>query len=172
MKLLKLTLITLLFSYTTTTKAQDASNDATWEETIGFLKKYKSYIGNFHSGDGDGKSSKYGKGKVTEFTINSNQLILKTETLFFSNNLRRQITILNFRQLLSCHKDYVILKFTERQYMIRPNRGEDVNESSDVQRIYIENIEMRARILKAFQHLAYLATKKREEERKASGDKF
>lgn len=40
MKLLKLTFIALLISLTTAVKAQDATNDAIWEETISFLMEY------------------------------------------------------------------------------------------------------------------------------------
>ena len=44
MKIFKLTLLVFLIAFTTTTYAQDASNDATWEETINFITKYKEYI--------------------------------------------------------------------------------------------------------------------------------
>lgn len=50
---MKLLIICLVLSITTFVNAQDATNDATWEETTSFIEKYSTYIKKPRTNNGD-----------------------------------------------------------------------------------------------------------------------
>jgi hypothetical protein len=168
MKTLKLLILTLFLSLTTFTNAQDASNDATWEETIEFIgsnlspkilpsqRFWFTHDGYFH--------------QVKQIYISNDVLVVSGEFVIDSRGLENKTIKIPL----------IKLKMT----------GDHINilcslTSSDIKFIYdgqnwafkdfsfgIDDSELEPRVYKAFKHLAYLATKKREEERKASGNKF
>ena len=173
MKTIQLLTLALFISLTTFTNAQDASNNATWEETIDFLNKNKQHFSvdwikdelrttfsNFHI-----ENYKYltikrdGAHRVSTDTIDLDYLFtvqVESEQGHFYEN-------------------WIWLELSSEDYGKRVFKKKIENKDNfktDITSFYIKDKIMFARIAKAFQHLAYLAIKKREEERNASGDKF
>jgi hypothetical protein len=164
MKFLKLTFIALLISLTA--KAQDATNDATWEETVEFIKKYKSYIVNDNCTYSDYQT----------VNVNNDYLELK-RTCDKNETVIQKITFDKLYGVLDKHDEelYLLTLLTtgssiKRTYYFA--NGNVIKESYDFLDLKIRDSEFQPRIYKAFEHLSYLATKKREEEHKSSGDKF
>jgi hypothetical protein len=152
-------LIIALFIGLGNLNAQDASNVATWEETIGFLKKYESKI------------TAYGCDKVYLHIVNGkiqygigNRKVLG----------ERYYHIVDLSKLMSVKEDgeNSIGLYMSGNYSISKGNFDEPLELHDFNRIYVCDKELNPRIFKAFQHLTYLATEKRIAEAKSSGDKF
>ena len=190
---------TILFSLFLTTTffcyAQDASNDATWEETINFIKKYKDEVNEY------GVKYQQSQEKIIniEFSNSIMTINIDPDEYFWGHreadytytSLYAESIIIDLKNLknisyttkysgiyLYTHNDDVTFKNVRKNFRNNNNykpyysfRNID-DQKYDYVRIFIDGDEMSNRIAKAFKHLAYLATKKREEERKASGDKF
>ena len=193
MKTLKTLLITATLIITSlTTTAQDSTNDATWKETIEFIKKNKDYIIVGNVGD-------------EYFTYVDQSLEWRRTSFILENNRRLSMRFtpnkkkdrfcgweprVNYIEYtipldkLSYASDYyyTILKTTgndiDVELVLPEKRGDTcfTKEKSfkkiDKIEFRIEDNEMRPRLFSAFEHLAYLAKEKREAARKASGDKF
>ncbi|WP_272972598.1 hypothetical protein [Croceibacter atlanticus] len=161
-------LITVLTLFSLTVNAQDASNDATWEETIEFLDgKLKLDVidrGIIHFGY---EGLFYPK----SITINSKYIHLKggfRPSNRVGTEYGKEIKI----PLIKYHKN-----LNERPNVKLVSKAIEIefdNSKLNYDNFYfwIDDKELEPRITKAFQHLAYLATKKREDERKKSGSKF
>ena len=154
-----------------------AQSDATWEETIQFIKKYSSH---FKVNNGDCESFSHvdplfdfkitgnfmsfvrskGKGNGNEQSIKIDLTKLKRVS---ENNY-----YLKQGQKIYCEGLTVVLSgaYVETKFL-----GSNVKFVRSFT-FTIRDGEMRNRMYKAFQHLVKLATEKREAERKASGDKF
>jgi hypothetical protein len=159
-----LTLITFCL-FATFTNAQDASNDATWEETVNFIKKHKNSIDVF----------KYSGGAVSsEFYIDNNKLILKIK-YSRGHTIKSSFELINLLDVTSSIKLELVGNVLKMEIAERgSNSFKDFKSDIglDELRFKVDNIELQPRIKKAFQHLAYLATEKRKEIRNNSGDKF
>ena len=172
----------------TNLSAQEKQNDATWEETISFLKKYKDQITHWQSpyrgmpdkpdyevnnisntkwvfnGNASGRvrmTNGYTQRKdVYKITISLNKLQKVKMSDYFDDKIDLNTTGNN---IIYDEKMYNDGRINERYTKI-------INSSYFGIVVYDE--EMRPRIYKALKHLTYLATKKREEARKNSGEKF
>ena len=165
---MKAILFSLFLTTTFFCNAQDASNDATWEETIDFIKKNKSFFV---------KSEYWKKTSNYEFDIDYKYAYISytvREDLLYNmpSYYINYSTSIDLKKIKTADHGYI--KLTGDYIKVSSKRkGKSENVSYDnIEGIYIEDTEMKPRLIKAFQHLAYLATKKREEARKASGDKF
>lgn len=191
MKLLSLITFCL---FATISIAQDASNDATWEETIDFIKQNKHHIERSEAINYESKN------KISVFDFKNDKLKLSLSGIIAGKNgqycnstyLIDHISIdLGQLKKASLYGDYIYLSFIDESvkylnlrekkscYWYRgANNFKDRIEKIDDRKktsisLYLSsNTEMRPRLEKAFEHLAYLATKKREEVRKTSGSKF
>lgn len=165
----------------TNLNAQEKQNDATWEETIGFIKKYKN---NFSP------DSKYDIFTNYKFDIYSDRIV---EYYEFNDEYRKERSkyknIIYLSKLMKVEDKLkedldIIVRTTGNDVFITEERSyyhpqekrwiyiETKKRSRSYDLLYVPNREMYPRLLKAFKQLAYLATKKREEKRKQSGDKF
>lgn len=172
-----LVFITVLF-FSITVTAQDATNDATWEETITFIKKYENKITFFGISD-----VAYGR-KYESFNFeikNNNKMYVSSDSNSYVFNTAFDLELITDVYGYDNEISIKFLRATEVSYdkKIYANwlrkmiwsKDRTIN-SSEVKIGYISDSEFFPRIRKAWQHLAYLAIKKREEARKASGDKF
>ncbi len=178
---MKKILILFIIITSVSINAQEKQNDATWEETIGFIKKYKN---NFSP------DSEYDIYTNYKFDIYSDRIV---EYYEFNNEYRKELSkhkkIIYLSKLMKVEdkfkKDLDILLYTtgkdilktSEKYYYHPQKKqwiyiETEKSSSSFRLLYVPNREMYPRLLKAFKQLAYLATKKREEKRKQSGEKF
>ncbi|MGK0308841.1 MAG: hypothetical protein ACI8RP_001808 [Urechidicola sp.] len=190
----KTLLIIALFIGLGNVNAQDASNDATLVETIGFINKYSDHLFNLGNTDLD-------------LSISSTSLSLQYKPANYQygdavmhSRVDEQMDLTKLIKVEEKHETAIYLYFTEKCVFEKLNaayyeNGEfsgnmTVNASrhayskeSDFYSFKVKDSEIRGRLLTAFQHLAYLATEKRkeekrkmkeamDEERKASGDKF
>jgi hypothetical protein len=169
MKTLKLLILTLFLSLTTFTNAQDASNDATWEDTIDFLNKNLTankiekkmfYFNNFERYVYD----------VSNITIDSKYLYVKggININYRGGEDNREIKI-PLLKLKSVRVDFLKVYLVSSAIKFKYDK---VDWNFDEFYFEIDNDELEPRIIKAFQHLAFLATKKIKDAIKASGDKF
>lgn len=161
---MKAIVFSLFLTTTFFCNAQDASNDATWEETIQFINKYSSKLG-----DTNYRSDLY---KITGYELENNMVNRhgvnhkKTVDLKYLDTVKIYEVEINLYLTGNYSKWYT--KYSNTELILRTDEFAYSDEFS----FYVSDKEWCKRIGKAFQHLAYLATKKREEERKASGDKF
>lgn len=179
---MKKTILTLILFITTlsVTFAQETQSDATWEETIEFLNSKKEYM----------KLSNYDN-TVTETIEFNNNTIIRTKITIrreqdFATRRIQTCSLKYLEEAYETSKADIALHFTgdyvENKTYFASGFGFGkydpkyrYDSSLKTYTIVVEGLtdrEMKPRILKAFQHLAYLATQKREAERKASGDKF
>jgi hypothetical protein len=194
-------LIIALFIGLGNLNAQDASNDATWEETIGFISKYSNNYEELsiridwcfddnESDDFDFRidtdyitiqnyaedkwiciQNNDGTGRWEYFYLESIQIPLnKLKIIKGTYNLNLE-TVGDDIKVKGRHIDLET---------IWPNGKREVKQTKRSKAYYLgaigldlkSNSELNPRIIKAYQHLVYLSIKKREEARKASGDKF
>ncbi|WP_336127789.1 hypothetical protein [Mesoflavibacter sp. CH_XMU1422-2] len=159
----------LLIVITHTLVAQEKQNDATWAETVGFINKNLEFI--------NGGNPEY---KFTNFNINSTSFSWKWFYKNYNGSPNIYSSSLPLSKLLSVEIHNYDPKMSIQQYSLHIKltgsyiltTGEDGTSNNNYAYIYVSDIEMRPRIYKAFQHLAYLATEKRKQERETSGDKF
>ena len=175
MKTIQLLTLTLFLSITAFTNAQDASNDATWEETVIFLTEY---IENFNSVvTVNGMHNKI----YDNWSIINNELILNRKRsysgdieneiisaklkeltdIFIKNNTLYLKFPVNFVNYETSNKNYqrnpedkshtIIMEFLKKIDSKNGNEYRFKIEDEPVQRLY-----------KAFQHLNYLAKEKRK----------
>ena len=194
MKIFKLVLLVFLIALTTTTNAQDASNDATWEETINFITKYKEYIV-----------------ETNHRTINTHLAIKKIEIVdtsikiyidsnkdfyikkinYYPNQLFAEVITLDLKNLkrIDYSSSYGGIQLDLKNNAVNfhnviesyrnKNNSEPYYSKRKIKNVtyndiifYVDDEDLSDRLAKAFEHLTYLAIKKREEDHKASGDKF
>jgi hypothetical protein len=160
----KTLLIIALFIGLGNVNAQNSTNVATWAETIGFIEKYQSSlrINGWICEDDlacEVENSNI-QGDVWKFKYSHEYVTIDLSKL-------SEVTILN---------DAFNLEFTSKCVQIVFYRDSDskdeVIQYSNSKTFIIYDSELQKRMIKAFQHLVYLATEKREAARKASGDKF
>ena len=160
----KTILLSLCLTITFFCNAQDASNDATWGETIQFINKHSSKLGDKYF-----RSDLY---KITGYELENNMVNRhgvnhkKTVDLEYLDTVKVYEGQIKLYLTGNYRKWYT--KYTNTELILRT----DELAYSDQFSFYVSDKEWCKRIGKAFQHLAYLATKKREQARKASGDKF
>lgn len=85
-----------------------------------------------------------------------------------------EVNLIHLKDVLTFkEKETVIVVNFNGRYVSGLNRGGTYNKTL-TDRLYVTvcDFQIKNRLVKAFKHLTYLAAKKREEERKASGDKF
>lgn len=141
--------------------AQDASNDATWEETIEFISEQKEFIQkgwNWHPIKPD-------KERIEKFIIEGEIFTIQFEAYC---EVIVDLSKLYSANILTEYETTIELKFTGNY---SKDFCEDVRNFNEFY-IGVSDIEIRPRLLKAFQHLAYLATNKRQKEIKKSSNKF
>ncbi len=165
----------LLFLGLGNINAQEKQNDATWEETIAFINKYEDQIANKSSakknyfsvtpgyfvGHKEGRMYnevwKYYKDVFKRESV-------KTEDLIYIKDIRgvpSRFDIWFTRDVVRVKHNWFFGKKPPRDYY-----------TDSLGDLTVLDDELKPRIYKAFKHLAYLATQKRESKRKASGDKF
>lgn len=185
---MKKTILTLALFITTLTLtfAQEKQGDATWEETIDFIKSKKKFISI------DDSTSPSNEIKIDGQGI---QLIIYTWSNY-PKGWEKRIYYMPFRYLKSvkpfkegsyCYIDINKLSGEYVSVKVFKTKKDDVFEFNPkgskyylhgsynlarFDKLCVNDVEMRERLTKAFQHLTYLAIQKREAERKASGDKF
>lgn len=163
MKTIKLITLTLFIGFVTITNAQDETNDATWEETISFLKKNNDKISNDFEDfklyiDNDKIIMKFENSHGLKFRKSFELKYFKEVNIFPSSG---HITI----NLVGNYIKEEVLYSNQKEW----EKWDDNDNKVDIK---VNDTEWKPRIGKALQHLAYLASKKRKEKRKASGDKF
>lgn len=191
MKSIKLLLIGILFFATSNIIAQEKQNDATWEETISFLKENISVFSGtkYYSLLRDGREDRNTSNDYEVFINNSREIeaILKSfhrwsrkANLDYLLRPERKITedgeekfILHFIQnkvddsytdpgtIDNSKKSSIEINVYRRQTIKYDKNGDDKFISGVL--MFNENSELPSRIFKAFQHLAYLAKEKRKE---------
>lgn len=153
--------------------AQEKQSDATWTETIAFIDKYSH--------------------EISRMRINSRhgyKFFFDHETTSMVENWRGKKDILVWHGSASGYTGKVnvfLRELSSAEPAILGIRlctsGQDIwirfegasDEPKRERRCYrfiVDDTEMRPRLLKAFQHLAYLATERRTEQRRASDDPF
>lgn len=166
MKQLILTL-TLFTTTLTVTFSQEKQSDATWEETIQFIKQNSSFMG-----DGlEFKNVQYDINFIENLQFNS--YIMKYNV----NNTISEIDLSKLNNLVEIEDNPENRFFLEltgkyaKKTFVYYDESPTIKHMNRVALIVSDN-DMAIRIKKAFQHLTYLAIQKREVERKAFGDKF
>ncbi|SDS09632.1 hypothetical protein SAMN05216503_1967 [Polaribacter sp. KT25b] len=186
---MKTTIKTILLSLCLTTtffcNAQDASNDATWEETVEFIESTKKNYLNFYVY----KESR--SMDIKQLSFSSLDLTIEGEGSYnLESSVKESIKLVNidlsklkradvwYRTLNLEFTSEKAVAYSQISYSVfyirdwQPLRKRDDFNKDFIKIKLTKDDEMLPRIEKAFQHLAYLATKKREEERNASGSKF
>ena len=167
----KALLIITLFIGLVNLNAQDANNDANWEETIGFIVKNQNHL----------KDGRYYSitPNFTSFYIEKNFLFCEYKDsednthMSYKIDLSKLIQVKLVKQTNTRYeRDDIILKTVGENILVDYNNEKYGSLYRNNIHFFVSNIEMRERLIKAFEHLAYLATNNRETERKASGDKF
>lgn len=158
------------FSY-----SQTKQNDATWEETIAFIKKYSRHL--------EGPQSE-GE-RIENFNIDSKTIRFKwinrhnhswykgIETVVVSAPLLKLMKVSKGESGL-----YIIYIWLTGNYVsrngesvdLRKNKRSKISFKTSVFKFAIKDVEMRDRMFKAFKHLTYLAKQERLKQNK--GDKF
>ena len=178
MKLFKIFILALLFSSVTSTNAQDASNDATWAETIGFIKKYAYKIEEY-------KVEGPGINRNPTITFSTNHMKLKEDSAFNKYETKIDLTLL--KELYVNSSSYKIELVFVKNFSFRYDefcktcnpkwrheytKRNQLAKTKSIALYFEEDSEFYPRIKKAFTHLAYLAKTKRDKQREDSGDKF
>lgn len=167
---MKKTFLTLLLLFIANFSiAQDASNDATWEETVQFINENVKFIKEC----GKASSDK----KPYSFYIEGEELLVEQEHFYGDDWRVYESADLKKLKEVTCNgsKSMIFMDFTGAyliKYIKSREKGRTSKYEEDEYKIKVSDSEMHKRLLKAFQHLAYLATEKRKEEIKKSGSKF
>jgi len=183
---IKILTLSLFLCITTISTAQDASNDATWEETVDFIK---SKLGSMRAPH---NTKKY-EGHLQEFDL-SNELInrklfiikdielINNEgyfTQFLEVDLEniinsRRVDIIEYEisengenkkgiRLTLSGKNGVEQNYERVQYEDALKSKRSTKRAFEKLDIIIEDSDMLIRLDKAFQHIAYLAKEKRKQ---------
>lgn len=196
--LLIITFAILLMGPLQLATAQQKQSDATWRETIDFIDKYKEYVKEISTGGG-GKSpyetpvenslmgfKRFKKNFVRlriEYdhkyrTPNHDSVWERRDKGFVRIFLSRLKEVRESGNQIDLRLtgNYVDGENTQwtwgvhgRGEVYEPYSGEFTSSWAGLS---VTDSEMRQRLLKAFKHLAYLATEYRKAERAASGDAF
>lgn len=193
MKTLQALTTCLLLFISITTNAQEKQNDASWEETVEFLSKNLHYIS---IGNVDkerypelSRSTTKWRRSVAYFTENNREIVIEFVPRKDSDRFCGDKSYQHFIQytipldkIINVSSHYFFWIQTTGKYIdvkkhLPVKSGStctitDAYTTTDVLQVRVEDSEMRPRLYKAFEHLAYLAKEKREAKRKASGDKF
>ncbi|MDO1502104.1 hypothetical protein Q2T40_18365 [Winogradskyella maritima] len=198
MKKIKILTITLFLVISNSLFAQDKQNNPTWEETIEFLQKYIYQIESVYFYGLDEKYLKNGRLIIwsTGIPYGNPSLILDRHydtwsmsggtNAYYKRYYQLEDGIFPFKFLTAAENlgsngltlklsKKIPIKFYEKTNYYNKGKIEEgwQNEMYDSFRItFHEDSELVPRLIKAFKHLAYLATEKRKQEREASGDKF
>lgn len=164
----------LFFTILTLTNlnAQEKQNDATWEETIEFINKNKGFLSCYQEPFGYHFNC-----NIKDIQINENTL--KVRYQYIKSNEKSMSEKEQWFEV-KLHKISRVDKLNNKNIIRFFTTGKNIHFKSEYfidhdKKVYffpVEDTEMFPRLLKAFKQLAYLATKKREEVRKNSGDKF
>lgn len=157
--------------------SQTKQNDATWEETIAFIKKY-SYHFDYP------KNLYLAEDRIENFNIDSNTIGFKRiqrDNTPYSKWLSTSLWSVPLKKLdaakvsqeinglyLFFTGDYCTVKKEEVNF--KKNTKELRSYKTNGLGLVIKDVEMRQRMIKAFKHLAYLAKQKRLKNRQR--DKF
>lgn len=179
MKTIQLFLIAIFFISFTNTKAQEKQNDATWEETISFLKehvsRFDSYV-TYHKNNSSNSYSRYYHSLFTH-TINSKGIITQAQefdnkTFYCKADLKylksiKTKQIIGEKPTLKLWFEYDVVdceKYVDKDsYLDLPYFTDVYFVNSKFQKIKpLKNDRLRDKVYKAFQHLAYLAKEKRK----------
>ena len=173
---MKKTFLTLMLLFIANLSiAQDASNDATWEETIEFINKQEEFIILVYDHHGRLELDC----EVDLFQIDGEKLFYKYPQV--SSDTYDFLKVIGSAELKKIESvddkyDYIKIWFTGYYNIFYVENTDDDNGQVKKEKSYLKfkvsDSEMHKRLLKAFQHLAYLATEKRKEEIKKSGSKF
>lgn len=166
MKTRKLSVAVLLFiaiALITNVNAQEKQNDATWEETVEFINMQKGKV-NY--------AFKWGKVEdvpLKEFHIEGKVLNSKNE-----GNCRYGLDLskLLSAQEINLNENKYPMPMMKLTFTGNYNICEGFDEKFNEVYYAITDVEMRSRVLKAFKHLAFLATQKRLQEQKKQKEKY
>ncbi|MBD3616913.1 MAG: hypothetical protein HUJ22_10105 [Gracilimonas sp.] len=183
-----LLLVVFFLTFSVPALAQEKQSDATWEETVDFIKSKKSYIEvkfRFYADTWRGtKSELIATSKIESlYSTSMNFKYYKKADKAVGEKANASVSArLSFYDLKNVFDPNYGFPYSD--FALRTT-GENICVSTQADNydysyrncervigIDVEDTEMRPRILKAFKHLAYLATEYREEQRKASGDAF
>ncbi|MDE0471436.1 MAG: hypothetical protein OXH57_05800 [Ekhidna sp.] len=149
--------------------AQEKQSNATWEETVNFLQKY-------HFGmEWECASANARYCLINKIKIQTDRLELEEEDGYSGDVYKRT---LYFKDLFSAWRfaasDVMVLQTIRDDILVYTN-GKQRNSSSEISskiKVRVVDRELFLRLLKAWQHLAWLATEKRRAAAEAAGDKF
>ena len=163
MKIFKLTLLVFLIAFTTTTYAQDASNDATWEETVEFVIKQVKLFEHTRTHI---KTERFSK---TTYYVNDDIFYRKTTWQDGSYSMS-QGNLENLKKV-NLRDSYIGLNFTPNSVL--DTQDDDYSVRGDSMGIMLNSLLDKGkykisfewekednqvqRLYRAFQHLAYLA---------------
>ncbi|WP_439128085.1 hypothetical protein [Polaribacter sp.] len=174
----------ILFAILTLTNlnAQEKQNDATLEETISFIKKYKHHINGIWLPKWYNKFGEIAFKNYTNTYIKDSgnylNMIIESKNKKIDKDVKVYLDLTKLRNSSNYStrgNEVIVLNFIGKYCFV-----DEYNERNDKKRNFkgnfvrlsISNSEMRPRLAKAFNHLAYLMKKKRLEKQKNSGDKF
>lgn len=175
------TLLTLFICilFTIPSIAQEKQSDATWVETVEFINKYKNHINLY------GFYSCESFEKISSISFENNKVLIKIDysesKLAKIKDMKYSADLLKLESSSSQNDGCLGIEFTNKVayegYYMNVRLGErEYNYVKDSGypwlKLRIDDSELLIRYEKAFKHLAYLATQKREESKKQSGDKF
>lgn len=150
------------------TYAQQAESEATWEETIAFINKYKSYLHHtrYHNDPC--------RNEIKDFNISGNQMYFTNLPGEGAGNESKHTVDLSKLDSVDFGNDAIYLFLVGPYWKVDYNPYTSSSTKSSLKSSYLTicDEEMKERMYNAFSHLTKLATEKREAERKASGDKF
>ncbi|GAL01429.1 hypothetical protein JCM19314_873 [Nonlabens ulvanivorans] len=171
-------LIIFLFIGLGNLNAQDASNDATWEETISFIEKFLPNFDHVCMDLSDGSRTNY------KYSLENNILIAQWDNSYGEDDeytYRRIASILELSSV-SLSDDLITLNFSGNVVkLFYEERGDMIYWKSEnrlvINLLDVQNYEDESqnkffsapnsintqRLYKAFKHLAYLAKEKRKQ---------
>jgi hypothetical protein len=174
MKTIQLLIVIIFLSVSTFSTAQDASNDATWEETISFLK---DFVPKFNHTDlylpDETRSRNY------SYEIENNTLI-STENWRNGNKEVYKADLLELKEVyISKNSGDIVLRYTGKVVTGKSSWLSDSNKAAQFINLVSKNgdngdyfkiieyfspieSENTQRLYKALQHLTYLAIEKRK----------
>ena len=167
MKTLKPVLAILFLILSLTTNAQEKQNDATWEETIGFIEKYKTNL----EAIGLAWYNRDNEKQYDDF-----QIVFSSDHIYFNSlNGKNDFISISLKKLRRCYKanaKWINIKTTGDYIHYKPADKSAADFEVNRISIWISDTEMLPRILNAFKHLTDLSKEQRKAEREASSDKF
>jgi hypothetical protein len=167
--MIKLITLNLFLVFTTIISAQDASNNATWDETVGFIiKKTKDQSVKSEIILYDTETGGY------SFSINTIEYGIMEDTLELTGNYEGEklVAKINLTKLQKVREIEVIDFDVYMTGNYVNYYSQDISYKTSRFNIIYRDFEEIKRLQKAWIHLTYLAKKRREKERKLSGDKF